>query len=59
MLYENELLEISDKLNGIILKKAESSKNFEMTYARVFDYLPNIEDTDDIKVLEILGDLGG
>jgi len=59
MLYEKDLLEISDKLNGIIFKKAEVSKNFEMTYARVFDYLPNIEDTDDIKVLEILGDLGG
>jgi len=59
MLYENELLEISDKLNGIILKKAEVSKNFEMTYTRVFDSLQNIEDTDDIKVLEILGNLGG
>jgi len=59
MLYERDVLEISDKLNGIILKKAESSKNFEMTYARVFDSLQNIEDIDDIKVLEILGDLGG
>ena len=59
MLYEKDILEISDKLNGIILKKAEGSKNFEMTYARVFDSLQNIEDIDDIKVLEILGDLGG
>lgn len=59
MLYEDELLELSDKLNGIILKKAEVSKNFETTYTRVLNSLEKIESTDDIKVLEILGELGG
>jgi|YelNatPaOPRAMG01_1025707.scaffolds.fasta_scaffold94142_2 hypothetical protein len=59
MLYEDELLEISDKFNGIILKKAELTKNFETTYTKVFSSLQKIESADDIKVLEILGDLGG
>jgi len=59
MLYEEELLEISDKLNGLIWKKAEASKNFEVTYSRVFSSLHEIESADDIKVLEILGELGG
>jgi len=59
MLYEDELLELSDKFNGIILKKAEVSKNFETTYTRVLNSLEKIESTDDIKVLEILGELGG
>jgi phage-related tail protein len=59
MLYEEELLEISDRLNGLILKKAEMSKNFEDTYTRVFDSLRNIESADDIRILEVLGELGG
>jgi phage-related tail protein len=59
MLYEEELLEISDRLNGLILKKAEMSKNFEGTYTRVFDSLRNIESADDIRILEVLGELGG
>ncbi len=59
MLCEEELLEISDKLNGLILKKAEALKNFEMTYTKVLDSIKNISSVDDIKVLEILGELGG
>jgi len=59
MLCEEELLEISDKLNGLILKKAEASKNFETTYIRALDSIKNVSSVDDIKVLEILGELGG
>ncbi len=59
MLYEEDLLEISDKLNGLILRKAEASKNFEVTYSRVFSSLQQIENADDLRVLEILGELGG
>jgi nanoRNase/pAp phosphatase (c-di-AMP/oligoRNAs hydrolase) len=59
MLYKEELLEISDKFNGIILKKAEVSKNFEVTYVRVLNFLQKIESIDDIKVFEILGEFGG
>ena len=59
MLYKEELLEISDKFNGIILKKAEVSKNFEVTYVRVLNFLQKIESVDDIKVFEILGEFGG
>mgnify|MGYP000452576417 CR=1 FL=1 len=59
MLYEEELLEISDKLNGIIWKKAELSNNFEKTYTRVFTSLQYVESSDDIKILELLGELGG
>ncbi|MFZ8829921.1 MAG: hypothetical protein ACO2OO_00490 [Candidatus Aenigmatarchaeota archaeon] len=59
MLYEEELLEISDKFNGLIWKKVEVSKNFEMIYNRVFSSLEKVESVDDIKVLEILGDMGG
>jgi hypothetical protein len=59
MLYEDEVLEISDRFNGIILKKAELNDNFEKTYTEVFCSLKNIESTDDIRVFEILGKLGG
>jgi hypothetical protein len=59
MLYEEELLEISDKFNGLIWKKAEVSKDFDKIYNRVFSSLEKVESVDDIKVLEILGDMGG
>jgi hypothetical protein len=59
MLYKEEILEISNKLNGIIWKKFESTKNFELTYERVFISLQKVERIDDLRVLEILGELGG
>jgi hypothetical protein len=59
MLCKDELLEISDKFNGLILRKAESSRNFESTYAKAFISLQRIESIDDIRVFEILGEFGG
>ncbi|MGC8993260.1 MAG: hypothetical protein ACP5H3_00475 [Candidatus Aenigmatarchaeota archaeon] len=59
MLYREEIWELSDKLNGIIWKKVEESKNIFSVYSIVFDRLQKIEDPDDVRSLEILGDLGG
>lgn len=59
MLYKEEIWELSDKLNGIIWKKAEESKDFSLVFSRILDVLPKIEDPSDLATLEILGDLGG
>ncbi len=59
MLYKEEIWELSDKLNGIIWRKAEESKDISLVYSRIFDILPKIEDPNDVTTLEILGELGG
>lgn len=55
-----EIIELTTKLNGVILKKAELDQDFEKIYAKVFDkifepgYFSSTED-----FLEIFGEVSG
>lgn len=53
------LTEITVKLNGIILRKAELENNFEKIYLKVFEKMVEIEEFEGEELLEIFGDLGG
>lgn len=53
------LEEITAKLNGIILRKAELENNFEKVYLKVFEKMVEIEEFEGEGLLEIFGNLGG
>lgn len=52
-----ELLTLTAKLNGIILKKAELENNFDKVYSRVLEKIVEVEFDEDF--LSILGEVGG
>lgn len=54
-----DIIELTTKLGGIILKKAELDNNFEGVYSRVFKRMFEIEETSGDEFLAILGDVGG
>lgn len=55
----NEIFaEMSAKLNGAILRKAELEKNFKKVYLKVFERIVEIEEFGS-EFLEIFGDMGG
>jgi hypothetical protein len=51
--------ELTTKLNGIILRKAELDKNFTSVYYRVFERMQRLEEMGGEDFLSVLGDLGG
>jgi 3-dehydroquinate synthetase len=52
-----EFLKMTVNLNGIILKKAEIEKNFNV-YSRVFEKMYETESTEE-DFLSVLGEIGG
>lgn len=56
----DELVEMTTKFSGIILRKAEIEKNFEGTYSRVIEKMVEYEYFDSNRdLVEILGRSGG
>jgi hypothetical protein len=56
---EAEIMELTAKLGGVILKKAELENDFEKVYTKVFEKIFE-ESTFEIEdVLEIFGSTGG
>lgn len=53
-----ELIEMTTKLNGIILRKAELEKDFVGVYSRVLDRIFELDDFGDDFIL-VLGNTGG
>ena len=51
--------EISLKLNGIILRKAELENDFEKVYLKIFERIVQMENFGSEDPLEIFGNLGG
>lgn len=52
--------ELTVKLGGVILKKAELEKDFKKIYLKVFEKMIEIEIEDsEFDFLEILGNTGG
>jgi hypothetical protein len=54
-----ELMELTAKLGGAILKKAEIDKNFEKVYTKVFEKIFDINAFEVDDFLEIFGSTGG
>ena len=53
------MVEITSKLTGVILKKAELENNFEGVYSKVFERMFQMQIMGGEEVLFILGDVGG
>ncbi len=59
-MYNDEtMVEITSKLSGIILKKAELEGNFDGVYSMVFERMYNIESVEGDEFLAVLGEIGG
>jgi len=56
---ELEMVDMSTKLGGVILKKAELENDFEKVYLKVFERMVEVELTGGENLLEILGEVGG
>jgi len=56
-----DLAELTAKLGGIIMIKAEIDNNFEQIYSRVFEKVQEMEEFEvfDFDFLDVLGDMGG
>ncbi len=52
-------IELTTKLGGVILRKAELEQDFEKVYQKVFEKIVEIEAFEDSDFLEILGEMGG
>ena len=59
-LYNDEaMVEITSKLSGVILRKAELDGSFGDVYSMVFDRMYEIEGAEGDEFLSILGEIGG
>jgi len=54
-----EIMELTAKLGGVILRKAEIDKNFEKVYTKVFEKFFEINAFEVEDFLEIFGSTGG
>jgi len=52
-----QIADITAKLNGVIFRKAELEKNFEKVYLKIFEKMVEIEEFDNFLI--VFGDLGG
>ncbi len=59
MFDNQEITELTAKLGGIILKKAELENNFTNVYSRVFENIVNMERFEGDDFLFVLGEIGG
>ncbi|MFH0711422.1 MAG: hypothetical protein V1944_02490 [Candidatus Aenigmatarchaeota archaeon] len=53
------LIEVTTKLGGVILKKAELEADFEKVYTKVFQKMVEVEFLGSEDFLEIFGEVGG
>lgn len=56
---EMDITDLTTKLSGVILRKAEIENNFEKVYSKVFEKMVEIEAVGSAEFLEIFGDMGG
>ena len=58
-LFEQELLELIAKLNGVLWRKAEMSRDFSTVYSSALEKINEIENPQGLEGLTLLGDVGG
>lgn len=56
---EVELRDLSVKLNGVVLRKAEFDGDFNRVYSKIFKRIAELEAIGSKDVIDILGDKGG
>lgn len=59
---EENIIDFTTKLNGIILKKAELENDFDRVYSMVFERMYAIEGAGELEgddFLYVLGEIGG
>ena len=56
---EANIIEMTARLGGVILKKAELENNFEAVYSKVFERMFQLQAEGGDEFLIILGDIGG
>lgn len=59
---EENIIDFTTKLNGIILKKAELENDFDRVYSMVFERMYTIEGAGELEgddFLYVLGEIGG
>jgi hypothetical protein len=60
MLYNEEMIaQVTTKLSGVILRKAEIESDFDGVYSMVFERMLGLEDVEGDEFLTVLGDIGG
>jgi len=53
------LMEVTTKLGGVILRKAELEEDFDKVYTKVFEKMTEAEFMGSEDYLEIFGEVGG
>lgn len=53
------IVEMTAKLSGIILRKAELDGDFDKVYSKVFEKMVEVQFFGQEDILEILGNVGG
>ncbi len=56
---EFTIVEMTAKLSGIILRKAELEGDFDKVYSKVFEKMVEVQFFGQEEILEILGNVGG
>lgn len=59
-MYNDEaMVEVTSKLSGVILRKAELESDFKGVYSMVFDRMYDMENLEGDDFLFVLGEIGG
>jgi len=59
-LYNDEtMVQVTAKLSGIILRKAELESDFDGVYSMVFERMFGLENVEGDEFLMVLGEIGG
>lgn len=59
MYSDQNMVEITAKLSGIILKKAELDGSYDGVYSMVFERMYGVETFEGDEFLSVLGEIGG
>jgi len=60
VLYNDEtMVQVTAKLSGIILRKAELESDFDGVYSMVFERMLGLENVEGDEFLMVLGEIGG
>ena len=57
----NDIFDLTVKLGGVILKKAEFENDYEKIYSKIFEKIAEMEASENMEFdfLEVLGEMGG
>ena len=59
-MYNDEtMVQVTAKLSGIILRKAELESDFDGVYSMVFERMLGLENVEGDEFLMVLGEIGG